>query len=84
MEGITGIVGVRGIEMPPRDRRTTAMMSNAQSRRALTDEALTAVQTLVWLALRSRYRQDRDLFTSCELAHLRFLRWLVRTGRLDS
>ena len=32
--------------------------------------------------LRAHYRQDRDLFSLSELARLRFLRWLVQTGRL--
>lgn len=34
-------------------------------------------------ALRARYGADQDLFTRTERAHLEFLRWLVRTGRLD-
>ncbi len=33
-------------------------------------------------ALQRQYRLDRDLFTSRELAQLRFLRWLYTTGRL--
>lgn len=33
-------------------------------------------------ALRRRYQQERDLFSAAEHARLRFLRWLVRTGRL--
>jgi hypothetical protein len=33
-------------------------------------------------ALRERYRQDRDIFTPPELARLRFMRWLARTGHL--
>jgi hypothetical protein len=33
-------------------------------------------------ALRERYRQDRDIFTPPELARLRFMRWLARTGQL--
>ena len=32
--------------------------------------------------LRARYQQDHDLFSPPELARLRFLRWLVQTGRL--
>jgi hypothetical protein len=34
------------------------------------------------LALRKRYWRERDLFDARERAHLRFLRWLYRTGRL--
>ncbi len=33
-------------------------------------------------ALRARYLQDRDLFSSYELARLHFMRWLYQTGRL--
>jgi hypothetical protein len=33
-------------------------------------------------ALRERYQQDCDLFYARELARLRFVRWLYRTGRL--
>lgn len=33
--------------------------------------------------LRRHYREDRDLFTTAERGHLRFLRWLYRTGRLE-
>jgi hypothetical protein len=33
-------------------------------------------------ALRIRFQQDHDLFSAQERAHLRFLRWLVRTGRI--
>lgn len=32
--------------------------------------------------LRVRYQQSADLWDERELAHLRFLRWLVQTGRL--
>jgi hypothetical protein len=32
--------------------------------------------------LRTRYHEDRDLFTSGEMARLRFLRWMAHTGRL--
>jgi hypothetical protein len=33
-------------------------------------------------ALRARYKESRDLFSAREMAYLRFLRWLVHTGRL--
>jgi hypothetical protein len=58
------------------------MMTNDHIRRAPTQEDLTATLPRAWQALRIRYREHRDHFTSRELAHLRFLRWLVRTGRL--
>jgi hypothetical protein len=38
-----------------------------------------------WFALeklRTRYQQDADVWTERELAQLRFLQWLVQTGRL--
>lgn len=34
-------------------------------------------------ALRERYARHRDLFAARDIAHLRFLRWLVQTGRLQ-
>jgi len=34
--------------------------------------------------LRRRYQHDRDLFSPRELDHLRFIRWLHATGRLDA
>ena len=34
-------------------------------------------------ALRTRYQQDADLLSERERAHVRFLRWLHQTGRLD-
>jgi hypothetical protein len=33
--------------------------------------------------LRLRYQENRDRFSPRERAHLHFLRWLVRTQRLD-
>jgi hypothetical protein len=33
-------------------------------------------------SLRAHYSQHRDLFEDLELARLRFLRWLHRTGRV--
>jgi hypothetical protein len=42
----------------------------------------TAPQRRALHALRTRYRQDRDLFSTDERARLCFVRWLVRTGRL--
>lgn len=44
--------------------------------------ATTPEQTAALQALRARYRETHDLFSSRELAHLSFMRWLVETGRL--
>ena len=35
-------------------------------------------------AVRQRFAQRLDLFSEYELAHLRFLRWLVQSGRLTA
>lgn len=35
------------------------------------------------LMLRRRYRDGQDLWSDRELAHLRFIRWLRRTGRIE-
>jgi hypothetical protein len=39
-------------------------------------------QQQVLRTLRARYAQHHDLFSQAELARLRFVRWLYRTGRL--
>jgi hypothetical protein len=46
--------------------------------------AFTSAERRRLQALRRRYHQDSDLFSTRELAHLRFLRWLHRTGRSSS
>jgi N-acyl-L-homoserine lactone synthetase len=33
--------------------------------------------------LRTRYRQGRDFLSGQEYAHMRFVRWLYQTGRID-
>jgi hypothetical protein len=43
----------------------------------------TCQQWLTLLQLRHRYQQSQDLWNDRELAHLRFLRWLCQTGRLE-
>jgi hypothetical protein len=44
--------------------------------------AFTVAQNVTLRELRARYRAGRDLFDDHELARLRFIRWLYRTGRL--
>ena len=44
--------------------------------------AFTPAQWQVLRALRTRYQQDRDLFSDTQRARLRFLHWLYQTGRL--
>lgn len=34
------------------------------------------------LALRASYQHDHDLLSAHEQTHLRFVRWLIETGRL--
>lgn len=46
--------------------------------------SFTSVERSALQALRARYRQDHDLFSTRELAQLRFFRWLHETGRLPS
>ena len=45
-------------------------------------QAFTRTERTTRRALRARYRAGRDLFDRQELARLRFVRWLYRTGRL--
>ncbi|HEY8284681.1 MAG TPA: hypothetical protein VIJ28_09885 [Chloroflexota bacterium] len=54
---------------PTQTTKTSGPVFNARELRTLRD-------------LRARYQQDRDLFTPREAARLRFIRWLVRSGRL--
>jgi hypothetical protein len=39
-------------------------------------------QLLTLSALRALYQEQHGFFTQRELAHLRFVRWLYRTGKL--
>jgi hypothetical protein len=48
--------------------------------------SLSTLNCQEWVALlmlRRRYRDGRDLLSDRELAHLRFIRWLRRTGRIE-
>lgn len=44
-----------------------------------TDEETRALE-----AVRIRFQQDHDVLDARERAHLDFLRWLVRSGRLEA
>jgi hypothetical protein len=46
--------------------------------------ALTPGEWPAVYALRLRYQQGGDVFSERELARLRFLRWLYRSGRLTA
>jgi hypothetical protein len=63
------------------DSRQTAETRTIEPTPALT---FTVAEWCALFALRTRYRQDHDLFSRRELEHLRFIRWLYRTGRLDA
>jgi len=49
---------------------------------ALAEIPFTEQEARALKALRIRFQEDHDLFGAREWAHMRFLRWLVRTGRL--
>lgn len=57
------------------------MTTNTRVTGANTQIADPTEGTAALVALRARYRESRDLFSPREMAHLRFLRWLVQTGR---
>jgi hypothetical protein len=59
------------------------MTTHAHELYVAPETPFTAGERLVMEALRLRYREDPDLFSDREHAHLLFLRWLVRTHRLD-
>ena len=44
--------------------------------------SFTAAEGVALDRLHSRYQQSGDILSERELARLRFLRWLVQTGRL--
>jgi hypothetical protein len=64
--------------------------ATARERTRMTPQAPTTLPTPVFTPaqqralhiLQRRYQEDRDFFTRCELARLRFLRWLYQKGRL--
>jgi hypothetical protein len=59
------------------------MTSQAAASLAPPRTTITTEETCVLATLRDRYQEDRGLFSLRELVHLRFLRWLVQTGRLS-
>jgi hypothetical protein len=61
---------------------TTQLQTATPAHDVTTTTAFTATEWQVLLDLRTRYAQWHDLLSSRELARLRFLRWLVQTGRL--
>jgi hypothetical protein len=58
------------------------MMTNEHAHQAPTPVTPPPSQIRIWQELRLRYHEHQDLFSTQELARLRFLRWLVHTGRL--
>ena len=54
------------------------------TRQVMTEErgVFTPAEQARLRVLRDRYQANRTLFTARELAHLHFLRWLHRTGRI--
>ena len=51
------------------------------------DAASESFSLIEWIALqrlRARYQRNPEVWSERELAHLHFLRWLIRTGRLPS
>jgi hypothetical protein len=72
--------------MAPKDERIQPMTANLHQSTTLaetifTDTTFTHEEACALEALRIRYGEDHDLFSIRERAHLRFLRWGVRTGR---
>jgi hypothetical protein len=58
------------------------MTTNIHQESALSDTTFTEREADALEALRVRFLEDHDLFSGREWVHLRFLRWLVRTGRV--
>jgi hypothetical protein len=58
------------------------MTTNTDVSKAATHTATTLEWPAALYTLRARYGESRDLFSPREMAHLRFLRWLIQSGRL--
>jgi hypothetical protein len=59
------------------------MTTNIHQTRALEETLFTKQEARALEDLRIRFQEDHDLLSAREWAHLRFLRWLVHTGRLE-
>jgi hypothetical protein len=62
--------------------RNQAMSTDTHEPTKTTEATFTADEAKALEMLQNRYQTDHDLFSPRELAHLRFLRWRVVTGRL--
>ena len=60
-------------------RHQNSINENASSAH---DAPFTVSELARLAAMRERYAQGLDLFTAPELERLRFVRWLVQSGRL--
>jgi hypothetical protein len=58
------------------------MTADTHESTEITESTFTAEEARALEALHIRYQADHDLFSSRELARLRFLRWRAGTGRL--
>jgi hypothetical protein len=77
--GMEDITGSMLLALPRKAGRAMGLLSTPFSTAVPTysPEEWSALQRL-----RARYQQNPDLWTERELAHLRFLRWLVQSGWL--
>jgi hypothetical protein len=57
-------------------------MNTQQPRTTVSRATFTSQERRALLALRKRYHEEHDLFAASEMDRLRFVRWLVRSGRL--
>ena len=75
-------MGLKEINIAVRERMVRPMAT--QTAATAIAPTFTRAERRMLRALRTRYRQDHDLFSESESAHLRFIRWLYQTGRLVS
>jgi hypothetical protein len=59
------------------------LTTNTRESTEVAETAFSEEQARSLETLRIRFQEDHDFFGPLERAHLRFLRWLVRTERLD-
>jgi hypothetical protein len=75
-------VTIAGMPRNPLIKRIEAMTTHSDAPPANPEIVSAPEEEGALCALRARYRESRDLFSTREMARLRFLRWLVHTGRL--
>lgn len=68
-----------------RDRHGFSIQQDRKGKAMRSRSSISGFSLAEWFALerlRRRYQRDVDVWTERELGHLRFIQWLVQSGRL--